>query len=329
MPADSRRQYRSRLTVARVGILVVLVLSAGGTLASADEPYQIDDPLIKAPKKVSGNAPPYPHKAKEECVEGSVQLEVVVGTDGFVTQVDVIDKGSFDMGDFAEEWIWEWRFEPATLKSTGEPVAVRVPFTFKFEDPCPPVPEGTLRAGIDVSAPKKKKTMPPEYTAVARNSCIEGVVILEAIIGTDGRVQDVKILKGLPGGLDAAAKEAVEQWVFEPSLHNGEPVSVLYELTVNFDIDGVCERPRPLEIKPVSTPLPEVGDLVGELTVILSIGRKGQVTDIEVVSVTERKLLKPVRKVLFDWRFEPPVNPDSGKRVNATTTVSLKFPITN
>jgi TonB family protein len=59
-------------------------------------------------------------------------------------------------------------------------------------------------------------------------------VILEAIIDRDGSVRDVRVLKPLPNGLDQAAMDAVRQWRFKPGTHNGEPVAVFYNLTVNF-----------------------------------------------------------------------------------------------
>jgi periplasmic protein TonB len=59
-------------------------------------------------------------------------------------------------------------------------------------------------------------------------------VIVEAIIDKDGKVTNVRVLKGLPMGLDQAAVDAVKNWRFRPATLNGRPVSVYYSLTVNF-----------------------------------------------------------------------------------------------
>jgi protein TonB len=58
---------------------------------------------------------------------------------------------------------------------------------------------------------------------------------LEAIIGKDGTIEELKVLKGHPV-LVKAALEAVRQWRYEPTLLNGEPVAVITEITVNFKL---------------------------------------------------------------------------------------------
>ena len=54
------------------------------------------------------------------------------------------------------------------------------------------------------------------------------------MIGKDGSVKDATVLKGLPEGLSEAAMNAVRQWRFRPGTLNGEPVDVIFNLTVNF-----------------------------------------------------------------------------------------------
>ena len=106
---------------------------------------------------------------------------------------------------------------------------------FGIPDGPPPMePTGPIRVGGDVKAPKKLSSPNPQYTEIARKARIQGVVIVEAIIDKQGKVTDVKILKGLPMGLDKAAAEAVSKWRFESATLNGKPVAVIYNLTVNF-----------------------------------------------------------------------------------------------
>lgn len=89
-----------------------------------------------------------------------------------------------------------------------------------------------LRVGGDVKAPVATYRVDPAYTEVARKARIEGIVIIEAIIDQNGNVTDARILKGLPLGLDQAALEAVKKWKFRPGTLNGQPVPVIYNLTV-------------------------------------------------------------------------------------------------
>jgi protein TonB len=93
---------------------------------------------------------------------------------------------------------------------------------------------GPLRVGGDVKPPQVIFRVEPPYTEPARRSRVQGVVILEAIIDREGNVTDVRVLKPLPDGLDEAARQAVLQWKFKPGTKNGEPVPVIFSLTVNF-----------------------------------------------------------------------------------------------
>ena len=62
---------------------------------------------------------------------------------------------------------------------------------------------------------------------------VAGVVIIEAVIGTQGAVSSAKVLRSIPL-LDEAALESVRQWQFVPTLLNGAPVPVIMTVTVNF-----------------------------------------------------------------------------------------------
>ena len=73
------------------------------------------------------------------------------------------------------------------------------------------------------------------YTAIAQSARVQGVVIVEATIGPDGRVAEAKVLRSIPL-LDAAALDAVRQWQFTPTLLNGQAVPVIMTVTVNFTL---------------------------------------------------------------------------------------------
>lgn len=103
------------------------------------------------------------------------------------------------------------------------------------EGPPPsPEPEGPIQVGGDVEAPVKTYYPQPQYTEIARKARLQGVVIVQAIIDKQGNVTNVKLLKGLGMGLDQAAIDAIKKWQFEPATLHGKPVSVYYNLTVNF-----------------------------------------------------------------------------------------------
>jgi protein TonB len=97
-------------------------------------------------------------------------------------------------------------------------------------------PDGPIMVGGDVKPPEKIFSPQPSYTEIARKARIQGVVIVQAIIDRDGGVTNVKVLKGLPMGLEEAAVDAIKQWKFKPATLNGKPVTVYYNLTVNFKL---------------------------------------------------------------------------------------------
>lgn len=102
--------------------------------------------------------------------------------------------------------------------------------------PPPPQPEGPLRVGGTVKAPVVVDRAEPVYTEAARRAKITGTVIVEAIIDKQGNVDNVKLVKGLPGGLSEQAMSAVRRWKFRPGTQNGVAVDTIFNLTVQFTL---------------------------------------------------------------------------------------------
>jgi TonB family protein len=74
----------------------------------------------------------------------------------------------------------------------------------------------------------------PGYTQEARVAKLEGTVILSVIIGVDGDVTDVKVVKGLDKGLTERAVDTVRTWKFNPALKAGKPVPCRVTVEVSF-----------------------------------------------------------------------------------------------
>jgi len=77
----------------------------------------------------------------------------------------------------------------------------------------------------------------PEYPPLAQQARIQGIVTLQALIGKDGSVQNLRVISGHPM-LVQAAMEAVKQWRYKPYYLNGEPVEVETQINVNFTLAG-------------------------------------------------------------------------------------------
>ncbi|MEM8963759.1 MAG: energy transducer TonB [Acidobacteriota bacterium] len=97
-------------------------------------------------------------------------------------------------------------------------------------------PRHPLEVEGDVRPPVKLRTDQPHYTEEARKARISGVVVVRAVISTDGRVTSVEIVQSLDEGLDRAAADAIRGWIFEPATLDGHPVPVYHNLSVNFQL---------------------------------------------------------------------------------------------
>jgi periplasmic protein TonB len=93
---------------------------------------------------------------------------------------------------------------------------------------------GPYRPGSGVEPPRLLREVKADYSDEARRANIEGEVLLEIVVRSDGSVGDVKILRGLRGGLNDRAVQAVRQWRFAPARMKGTPVDVVVEVGVEF-----------------------------------------------------------------------------------------------
>jgi protein TonB len=101
--------------------------------------------------------------------------------------------------------------------------------------PAPPEPPKPVLVTGVIRRPQRIHHVEPVYLPAARAAGIQGIVIIEATIGPDGSVMNARVLRGLPL-LDQSALDAVRQWRFTPTLHNGVPVPVMMSVTVQFTL---------------------------------------------------------------------------------------------
>jgi protein TonB len=99
--------------------------------------------------------------------------------------------------------------------------------------PEPPHPSRPLSKSEGVMEAMLVHRVQPEYPPIARAAHISGTVQLRAIIGKAGAVRELQVISGNPL-LVQAARAAVLQWRYRPTLLNGEPVEVETYITANF-----------------------------------------------------------------------------------------------
>ena len=119
------------------------------------------------------------------------------------------------------------------------------------------LPSGVYRAGDDgVTDPRAVRQVAPVYPIEAMRAGIHGVVRLEAIVGADGSVEDVRVVKSLDRnyGLDAEAVRAAKTWRFEAGLKDGSPVPVALTIEMTFAISNEVTSTNPSRFRLVLAP---------------------------------------------------------------------------
>jgi len=232
-----------------------------------------------------------------------------------------------------------------TFASGADPIAVQdpTPASPRGGGPPPlltgaPTPQpsdfakaaGAVRIGGTVRPPVQIKKVNPVYPNAAQLERVTGIVILEVIIGTDGKVRDGRVMRSV-AFLDEAAIEAVWQWEYTPTEHDGKPVPVVMTVTVSFNMDvGIPEPPLtvfpwpaaagavragltgtvavPRQTKNARPDFPgkarSAGRTGGAVLLELLVGTNGKVTDARVIRSSplfDNEAIETARK----WEFEP------------------------
>lgn len=231
---------------------------------------------IKAPTKVVDVRPVYPEIARTARVQGVVICEALIGADGKVTDAHILRSIPL-LDEAALDAVRQWEFTVTQLNGNPVPVIMTTTVNFTLDGGTPglgmPVRDGAMqqaaaiaeqyaaareaaavgglpvkygqatdwpadaiRVGGNVKPPTKILDARPVYPEVAQKARVQGVVICEVLVRPDGSVADARVLRSIPL-LDQAAFNAVLQWVFTPTLLNGNAVPVIMTVTVNFTLE--------------------------------------------------------------------------------------------
>jgi len=91
----------------------------------------------------------------------------------------------------------------------------------------------------DLTAPVVVEKVDPAYPGILMREHVEGTVTLYAVIGTDGNVAGVRVLRGVEGRLDAAARDALSHCHFRPATKNGLAVALEAVIRIPFEVHRI------------------------------------------------------------------------------------------
>lgn len=187
------------------------------------------------PTIVTQAVPVYPESARQEGIEGDVLVEMVVGADGMVQDVQILS-GPSVFHESAREAAARMVFSPARQDHQSVRVKVLQRFSYRLSSQALASRDSTAVLSLNEEIPLLEyaevevKPFPvgppvPEFPEIARGVGFGGEVVLDVIIGADGNVESAVVREG-PPEFRGAAREAAKKMVFTPGMHGNRPVRV-------------------------------------------------------------------------------------------------------
>ena len=214
-----------------VAVASLVVMFAAGAAAQQPQVYKAGDPGVTNPVIVTEKKPSYTAAAMRAKISGVVHMTAIVGVDGKPTDIKVVRPLDPGLDRNAVEALGGWRFKPATKDGKPVPMFVTIEMSFTLRDR-----QVYDKTYIHVKAPVVLTHKAPSYTPEAMRAKIEGVVAVEGIVGIDGKLSELRVVKGLDPGLDANALVAARQWTFTPGILEGRPVPYRVGIELTFTL---------------------------------------------------------------------------------------------
>ena len=204
-------------------------------------------PDVAMGEPLEWSLPKFPKEARKLNVQGDVVLTLHVDEEGKVSGSDVLS-GPTELIGAVTEALPKWSYIPYEADGHAIPVTTKIVARFSiagnrhpqvavsFEMPKAPDLGHIYKVGSGVTAPKPIQTPDPEYSAKARHDRLQGVCVLEVVVGPDGRLYDIKVARSLEKGLDLKAVDALRKWRFEPAQKDGKSVAVSIAIQVEFHL---------------------------------------------------------------------------------------------
>ena len=193
------------------------------------------------------------------------------------------------------------------MKRTSARLAWSLLFACLLAGPAwPQAGEEPRVAGSDVPAPKRTRFVAPEYPADAQARGLRGIVILELVIDTQGKVASATVTRSVPP-FDDAALAAVRRWEYEVTRVDGKPVQVRLSVPITFTmpVPRVTRQTGiPELVQGINPVFPAGQDRAVSVVAEMTLESTGQVTEIEIKS-GETAFADVLLDALRTWRFAP------------------------
>jgi len=242
------------------------------TAGPLEQQAKVITQLNQLPKRKSTEFAAYPWELRRIGARAALFVQVTVDTTGRVVELrraqgpllqtaigsptdEAAGKAAVDaVTRSVSEALNDWRFEAPA----AGPITFQLSFGFAggqasyaLADPAEVLPKqlaasawasatGAMPTGAGLKIPKKTKYVKPVYPKTAIDSRVQGDVVLEVVIDTNGAVADTRVLKSIPQ-LDQAAIEATLQAKYQPVQVNGIPVRVISTVTHSFSFKTKAE----------------------------------------------------------------------------------------
>ena len=258
LPGDSTKRTRNEEAASS---------SSGSGDPSSPQPVRKSGGVLQA-SALRRVQPPYPPLAKAARLSGAVVVEVTVDQEGDVLSARAVS-GHPLLKDCAMSAARGWKFKPTTL--SGTPVKVIGTITFDFSiggdsagidragavtgqsgdsgrgagsteagrhsEPATDAGNDTIVAATEVDSQPVLLNRPrPNYTDLARAHRIVGTASLRILVGSDGIVKRVDVIKGLPDGLTEESTRAAYELRFKPAMKDGQPVAYWTKMEIEFNL---------------------------------------------------------------------------------------------
>ena len=214
------KRYMFRATLIATGAVILLyLLSLGTAFVIAHRPHETS--VVVVPYRELQAPPPLTDKPPPPKVEVAQQVAPPTAA----APVPVPDAEAPPEQKIASQE------EIAATTGTGVTSDQQIEVAPPSEDEMPKLGEYVYYEEL----PEVITKVNPTYPDLAREANVEGTVMVQALVGKDGKVKDVKVVKSNPM-FDQNAVEAVKQWVFKPALANNKPVAVWVGIPVAFKL---------------------------------------------------------------------------------------------